>query len=1498
MLRRGVTGTFDSPSMRFVGIQFRALAACAFVALCVALGLTAPAQAQTPTISFLSPGVSELAGGITTTITGTNFTGATALSFGGTPAISFTVNSATSITATVPAHAAGEAQVAVTAPGGTGTGNNVFYYFVRPVISSISPNRGPATGGTTVVLTGSGFTGPEGNVSSVSFGIASASTFTVDSDTQITVVSPPSGTGEGPRSVGVLKPAAPFSNQGSAFNSFIYGDAPTITAVTPSSGPSGASITITGTGFTNAVSVAFDGNIQVTPPQMVIVNDTTITLTAPFHAAGTVSLAVVATTGTATSSFTYVPPPPTFSGISPNTGSAAGGTSVTITGTNLSGITAVTFGGTAAASITQGNATFFTATTPAHAAGPVDVVITTAGGSATGTSAFTYTSAAPTISSLSPTSGPTGGGYSVAINGTNLAAATSVTFDGATAVFSVASNTQLIATAPAHAAGAVTVEVVTPSGTTASVNGFTYVAAPVVSSATPNSGPTTGGTVVDIDGTNFSGVTQVSFGGLVVAFTQISATRVRVTTPAHAAGAVDVIVTTAGGTGTGTNIFTYAAPPAPTVTSVAPTIGNTSGGTSVVITGTNFTGATAVTFGGTSASFTVVNATTINATTPAHAAGVVNAVVTTPSGSGTGNNLFTYAVPEPSVTTVSPNSGPTTGGTSITINGSNFTGATAVTFGGTAAASFTVLSANQITATTPAHAAGLVNVVVTTPSGTGTASNAFTFVTGAPTVTSVAPNSGSTVGGTSVTVTGTNLTGATAVTFGGTAAASFSVVNATTITAVTPAHAAGAVNIVVTTPGGSGTGSNLYTYAVPAPTVTAVAPNSGSTAGGTSVTISGTNLTGATAVTFGGTAAASFSVVNATTITATTPAHAAGAVNIVVTTPGGSGTGSNLYNYTAPAPTVTAVAPNSGSTAGGTSVTITGTNLTGATAVTFGGTAAASFAVVNATTITATTSAHAAGAVNIVVTTPGGSGTGSNLYTYAVPAPTVTAISPSSGSAAGGTSVTITGTNFTGATIVTLGGTATASFTVVNATTITATTSAHAVGTVDLVVTTPGGSATRTNFFTYVSATAPTVSAVTPGQGPSTGGTMVTITGINLTGTTTVTFGSTAASSFAVLNSNTIQATTPAHAIGPVDVSVTTPAGSATAIGAYSYTVPADSQRLRSAQIAITPLVAQTSGQMMTASIDEAIADGFGGANSGFFTPSGSGMRLNFAAEPRSRVDDAFAALAAADPKTKALPPPRKEWLPWMQVSGSSWRTDVQTGDIRGGQVNILAGLTHRLGDDVLLGAFAGYENFDYTSNTLSARLKGDGWTAGGYFSWRFVQGMRADLGLAYSRLGYDGTAGTAHGTFAGERWLASFALVGTYDIKSFTLEPSARIFTLLEREDAYVDSLGTPQDARRFSSGRASGGMKATYAWIARKDFKLSPFAGLYGDFYFSHDDATFLASTPAVVLSGWSARVTAGVTAGWAGGTQLSLGSEVGGLGSSQFLNWRGRASLSMPF
>jgi IPT/TIG domain len=175
----------------------------------------------------------------------------------------------------------------------------------------------------------------------------------------------------------------------------------------------------------------------------------------------------------------------------------------------------------------------------------------------------------------------------------------------------------------------------------------------------------------------------------------------------------------------------------------------------------------------------------------------------------------------------------------------------------------------------------------------------------APIISDLSPASGSTTGGTSVTISGTGFATGATVTFGGTAATNVNVLGSTTITAVAPAHASGAVNVVVTNPGGqTGTSVNGYTYSgggSPAPTVSAVSPTSGPTTGGTQITITGTNFSLGATVTVGGSNATGVLVNNSTTITATTPAHAAGLVDVVVTnTTGQSGTKTNAFTYTAP----------------------------------------------------------------------------------------------------------------------------------------------------------------------------------------------------------------------------------------------------------------------------------------------------------------------------------------------------------------------------------------------------------------------------------------------------------------------------------------------------------------------------------------------------------------------------------------------------------------------
>ena len=165
----------------------------------------------------------------------------------------------------------------------------------------------------------------------------------------------------------------------------------------------------------------------------------------------------------------------------------------------------------------------------------------------------------------------------------------------------------------------------------------------------------------------------------------------------------------------------------------------------------------------------------------------------------------------------------------------------------------------------------------------------------APFIASVAPGQGTIVGGTPITISGAYFTGATSVTIGGELATNLVVVSSTTITAVTPAHAAGSVSITITTPSRATTLKNAFSYA--SSSILSVVPNMGWVGGSTQITISGSYLGGATSVTIGGAPATNLIVLSPTTITAVTPTGTLGPADVVVTTPAGILSSLNGFSY-------------------------------------------------------------------------------------------------------------------------------------------------------------------------------------------------------------------------------------------------------------------------------------------------------------------------------------------------------------------------------------------------------------------------------------------------------------------------------------------------------------------------------------------------------------------------------------------------------------------------
>src|SRR6266852_8182172 len=232
-----------------------------------------------------------------------------------------------------------------------------------------------------------------------------------------------------------------------------------------------------GSGFTSRIITSDGDNAE----DRVVTTKGSYSATAPLNPSGAWVMQMVAFKAS-------LSPAPTVGSVSPSSGPAAGGTAVTITGTNFVTGTAVTFGGAGATSVVVVSATQITATTAAHAAAAVNVVVTNPDTqSGTLTNGYTYTSPAPTVGSVSPSSGAAAGGTAVTITGPNFVAGTTATFGGTGATnVVVVSATQITATTAAHAAGAVNVVVTNPDTQTGSLtNGYTYVAAPTVGSVSP-----------------------------------------------------------------------------------------------------------------------------------------------------------------------------------------------------------------------------------------------------------------------------------------------------------------------------------------------------------------------------------------------------------------------------------------------------------------------------------------------------------------------------------------------------------------------------------------------------------------------------------------------------------------------------------------------------------------------------------------------------------------------------------------------------------------------------------------------------------------------------------------------------------------------------------------------------------------------------------------------------------------------------------------------------
>lgn len=687
----------------------------------------------------------------------------------------------------------------------------------------------------------------------------------------------------------------------------------------------------------------------------------------------------------------------------------------------------VTIGGVSVNNLSVVNSTAITATTPAHAAGAVDVTVTSYDGqSATLANGYSYNEA-PLVTGILPTSGSKAGGDSITISGNNFYGTPTVKIGGisATSVSVVNSNT-LTALTPAHIAGQFSVQVINPDGQSSLINDVNFVyteLAPTISTITPNIGSTNGGTSVTVSGSNFyvagkyrkpitisntNGTTLIDYQVQLIIDTAslISAGKM------HSDGGDIRFLDTNGngnlnywiesGINTANTKIWVKVPLIPTTGKQIYLVYGNSSNLSLSSTtntfireitnvkgawnmdeasGANLADLSSVNNTGTSTNTTIGGGKLGNA----RAFNGSNAYVTIPhntaynvtdfsinlwfkySGAGTASKAYWTLINKNGVgdgyrdtfhgfvtptgyvyfrvgngsSLVQPLAGSisTTDNAwhmvSVTRNGNSITAYLDGVAGETATLSGSVTTSDPIVlGYWPPYGdyfngsidqLNIFNKGLSSSEVADLYSNLPYLTTNYPDkilVRRLATSEPS-------ASLGTEEAYSTALTVGGNSLSGLNVTSDTTITGTTAAHVVGFADVVVVNPNGqTATLSNGYTYTAP-PTISGVSPATGSKAGGDSVTITGTNFYGTPSVTFGGTTATNVTLVNSTTLTAITPTHAIGQVNVVVTNPDSQNTTlTNGFTYTESSPTISNISPVNGPVAGGTNVTITGTNFT------------------------------------------------------------------------------------------------------------------------------------------------------------------------------------------------------------------------------------------------------------------------------------------------------------------------------------------------------------------------------------------------------------------------------------------------------------------------------------------------------------------------------------------------------------------------------------------
>ncbi len=665
----------------------------------------------------------------------------------------------------------------------------------------------------------------------------------------------------------------------------------------------------------------------------------------------------------------------------------------------------------------------------------------------------TITAAAPTITSISPTSAiATQPAFTLTVNGTNFSPGAVVQWNASALATAFVSANQLTATVPASLIAAAGTAQITVSlaGVTSNAVPFTVLAPPVISTINPSSiaagGPAF---TLTVNGSGFISGAAVEWNGSPLATTFVNANQMTAAVPANLIVFAGVAVIRVVESSVGSN--TVGLTITPVISSLNPSSTTAGGpGFTLTVNGAGFTSGSVVEWNGTQLATTVVSSTELQAPVLASRIATPGTAQVTVLSNTLTSNAATFTISAgPHISSLSPSTA-TAGAPAftLTVNGSGFASDAVVQWNGTQLTT-NFVNPTRVTAAVPAALIASAGTAQVTVVSGGVTSNAVTFtIIAAPTISSITPNTaiaGSP--GFTLTVNGTGFTSSSSVQWN-TSALTTKFVSATQLTAAVPANlvaVAGAAQVTVLS---GGVISNAVIFTVlPAPHISSINP-SAATAGGPAfiLTVNGSGFSSGSVVRWNGTALAT-SFVSASQLTAPVLASLIGSPGTAQITVASGGVSSNAVAFTiVVGPAIGALTPSSASASGPAfTLTVTGTGFASGAVVEWNSTSLPTV-FVSSTQLTASVPANLIAAVGTAQVTVVSGGATSNALTFTViAAPVIAAISPSSITAGGPAfTLTVTGGGFGAGAVVQWNG-ATLPTTVVSATQVTASVAANLI---------------------------------------------------------------------------------------------------------------------------------------------------------------------------------------------------------------------------------------------------------------------------------------------------------------------------------------------------------------------------------------------------------------------------------------------------------------------